>query len=173
MEMTQEEMSALQQKIDLLQRENERLRAFSDLPQPKASESETDFQVDPLILKLRQQYLSLRDANLIFQKVQESSLAVERAFSALLPALEVEFHGMSQRLGNMENNLQDSENTYVSVVEKLEKQVRELRADLASQSSQWQAEKADLTANLKASQGKLSDAWQEIQQLQRQLNNKQ
>ncbi|MEL7534980.1 MAG: hypothetical protein AAFN10_27000 [Bacteroidota bacterium] len=152
----QEEMQHLLEELSQLREENTRLKAVNGLSQmPEPSELE----VDPLFLKIKQQLMHLQDANIISQKSMELTQQAEQALAAMIPALEVEFHGKNNQIEQLKAANVDLENTYVSVVEKLENQLKELKKQFSEQENRLesklealQKQQSELEESLKESQ---------------------
>ncbi|MEL7341943.1 MAG: hypothetical protein AAGM67_15790, partial [Bacteroidota bacterium] len=126
----QEEQQHLLQEINQLREENARLKAVNGLSQmPEPSELE----VDPLFLKIKQQLIHLQDANIISHKAMELTQQAEQALATMIPALEVEFHGMHNQIKQRDEANVDLENTYVAVVQKLEEQLKLLKQEMTDQ----------------------------------------
>jgi hypothetical protein len=139
--MTPEEILQLRAENNRLQKENARLRAFTVLPKENNQAHEpSGLEVDPLFQKLASQLQQLREANLISAKVLELSQQSEQAMAALIPALEVQFHGMNNEITQLKAANLDLENTYASVVEKLEGQVKALRQKLGEEAKNQRGE---------------------------------
>lgn len=176
--MTQEEIFELQAELQRLQKENTRLKALSVVPSSHTTERiPSDLKVDPLFDKLRDQLTHLSDANLIFVKVMELSQQAEKDLSALIPALEVQFHGMNNEIAQLKTANIDMENAYVSVVEKLEAQVRELKEQLKAGDQQLSARlsameqrQAEMEAHLTQSQALNARYQEKLEALQEEKN---
>ncbi len=166
----QEEMQHLLDELSQLREENNRLKAFNGLSQmPEPSELE----VDPLFLKIKQQLVHLQDANIITQKSMELTQQAEQALSAMIPALEVEFHGKNNQIEQLKAANVDLENAYVSVVEKLENQLKELKKQFAEQENRLEAklealhqQQNELEASLKESQVTNADLKEQLDAVQ-------
>lgn len=166
----QEEMQHLIDELTQLREENSRLKAVNGLSQmPEPSELE----VDPLFLKIKQQLIHLQDANIISQKSMELTQQAEQALSAMIPALEVEFHGKNNQIEQLKAANVDLENTYVSVVQKLEEQLKELKQRFADQENRFdtkleslQKQQTELEDSLKQSQAMNANFREQIELVQ-------
>lgn len=157
----QDEMKHLLDELTQLREENIRLKAvsgFSQMPEP------SELEVDPLFLKLKQQVIHLQDANIISQKSMELTQQAEQALAAMIPALEVEFHGQNNQIKQLKAANLDLENTYVMVVEKLEKKLKAFKKQFIDQenrleerSAAFQNQQTDLAAALNDSQALNAD----------------
>lgn len=158
-------MQHLLNELAQLREENTRLKAVSGLSQmPEPSELE----VDPLFLKIKQQLIHLQDANIITQKSMELTQQAEQALAAMIPALEVEFHGKHNQIEQLKAANVDLENTYVSVVEKLESQLKELREHFVEQENRFDTK----LAALQKRQRELEEALKQSQVLNAELKEK-
>ncbi len=158
--MTQEEIFHLQAEIQRLQKENDRLKVYSVVPPEKIVErAPSELKVDPIFEKLRDQQQQLTNANLMFAKVKELSQQSEKALSALIPALEVQFHGMKNEIEQLKTAHLETENAYVSVVEKLEAQIRDFK-------QQWQQQEVDFAFRMKKMEIRQNEISRELQESQ-------
>ncbi|MEL6593586.1 MAG: hypothetical protein AAFQ68_26025 [Bacteroidota bacterium] len=154
----QEEKQHLLEEIAQLREENTRLKAVSGLSQiPEPSELE----VDPLFLKIKQQLIHLQDANIISLKAMELTQQAEQSLAAMIPALEVEYHGMHNQIKQLGEANVDLENTYVAVVQKLEEQLKVLKQELTDQEDKMETRLQELQNQ----QAELQTALNESQEL--------
>ncbi|MFK7922526.1 MAG: hypothetical protein AB8H47_11250 [Bacteroidia bacterium] len=134
-------MKHLLDELTQLREENVRLKAVSGLSQlPEPSELE----VDPLFLKIKQQLIHLQDANIISQQSMELTQQAEQALAAMIPALEVEFHGKNNQIKQLKAANLDLENTYVMVIEKLEQQLKEFKQRFLDQENRLEERLAEI-----------------------------
>ncbi|GAB4403647.1 MAG: hypothetical protein OHK0039_03030 [Bacteroidia bacterium] len=93
---------------------------------------------DPVFNGLRRQHAQLRSANRRLGDIVAQYEAAERALATLLPALEVQILGWTREIENLNAAQQDTEQTYASIVGRLEAQIQQLKAEFRAREAQIQ-----------------------------------
>jgi uncharacterized protein (DUF342 family) len=156
-DMTHEEIQQLLLQINTLRQENEELRNslnFSSVETINGYEDPSEVFKDTVFKGLKNQLSVLGKANQQFRSAATGYEDLEKSMSTLLPALEVQLRGWNNEILNLRQSIEQSENTYAGIVEKLEHQLRQLKIsylkELAEQKAQHQAREEALQAELKA-----------------------
>jgi hypothetical protein len=137
MSQQQQEFEQLRQTIAALRLENQKLKAAAGLPL-NGHRNGQSLEEDPALRALARQFEAVQQLRAQGETQVAGLKKAEQALAALIPALEVEWRGLRQQAGQYRQQVDETENTYASVVEKLEHQLRDLRFDMKSELQQQQ-----------------------------------
>ncbi|MEL6670833.1 MAG: hypothetical protein AAFR61_01540 [Bacteroidota bacterium] len=130
---TQEhEISQLKKALASLKKENEQLKIIALVRQQYPSEEgerTEHLKKDSTVEALRAQLDPLLEAQEHLAHADRIFKKVGNALEALVPALEVHIRGLNGEVMQLKSSLEDAENTYASVVAKLERQIDLLRTN--------------------------------------------
>jgi hypothetical protein len=139
MSQQEQELDRLRQALAALQRENQQLKAAAGLPLTRLVNGHKNghpLPQDPALKALARQVEALHKLRVQSENQLSALKKAEQALMALLPALEVEWRGLQQQSQLLQQQVGETENTYASVVEKLERQLKDLRFDMKSEMQQ-------------------------------------
>ena len=141
--MSKEEIQQLIEELESLRKENLDLKISIGLPSPELINgypAPAEISDDAIIKGLRNQIQTLQEANQNLNHALKGYEEVGRSLSALLPALEVQMKGQTTEIYHLKQNIDQTENTFAGVVEKLEQQVKQLRHQLLEQREHFHQE---------------------------------
>jgi chromosome segregation ATPase len=127
--MAQEDIQQLRAELAILRQENQQLRQSAGVRKNGTHRHELPDTIrhDNLLPAFQQQLNQLRQANARLQEAASLCTDLQRSLEILIPALEIQITGWTNEIYQLQDGQEELEQTYASVVERLEDRLKQLR----------------------------------------------